>query len=143
MEPFEFRRSARTRTTALVVAGIWVGILLAIAFLDASFVLMTILALFTAPSLYDLMANRQSGLRIDEDGLHWFTGRRTGEIGWSKIDHVRLDTRLDFSVRASAVLTSGRKIRLPMESVPKSEILEDALSIRGILVKRHHFSLLG
>ncbi len=57
---------------------------------------------------------------------------------------VLLDTRLDFSVRASVVLADGgRKIRLPYESTPPHKALEAALLARGIAVQRHHFSLIG
>ena len=143
MTPFEFARTARTRTTALVVGGIWVLVLVAIVTLNASPVLMALVILFTAPALYDLISNRASGMRLDAEGLHWFTGKRTGDITWEKIDHLRLDTRLDFSVRLSAILTSGRRIRLPMEVIPKADILENALTEREITFRRHHFSLLG
>ena len=143
MQPYAFERTARTRTTAVVVAAIWIFAAFAVWAFDASLVLMALLILFTAPALYDLVSNCKSGLRIDADGLHWYSGRRTGDVAWSKIDHIRLDTRLDFSVRASAVLVTGRKLRLPLEAIPKAEQLEAVLQDRDIETRRHHFSLLG
>ncbi|MBY5932167.1 hypothetical protein KUV51_04080 [Tateyamaria omphalii] len=104
---------------------------------------MGIIALCTAPALYDLMAGRKSGLTLGPESLEWFAGRRSGEIAWNKIDHIRLDTRLDFSVRASAVLTSGQKMRVPLEATPPADVFEEVLTDRGVTVKRHHFSLLG
>lgn len=126
-----------------MLGAVWLLILAAIALLDASLILMALVALCTAPALYDLISGRIAGLSLSSDGLQWFAGRRTGEIAWDKIDHVRLDTRLDFSVRASAVLTSGRKVRVPLEATPPSDVFETALTDRGITVRRHHFSLLG
>ena len=143
MAPYEFSCTARTRTTALVVALVWLAIFAAILFLNASLVLMTVLMLFTAPALYDLISNRPSGMRLDADGLHWFTGKRTGDITWAKIEYLRLDTRLDFSVRLSAVLVSGRRIRLPMEVMSDVTELESELTKRDIPFRRHHFSLVG
>lgn len=143
MTPFQYETTGRNRRTWVALALVWALILAAIAFLNASLVLMAFVALCTAPALYDLIANRASGLALSDDGLSWFAGRRSGEIAWSKIDHIRLDTRLDFSVRASAVLTSGRKVRVPLEATPPVEQFEAVLQDRGITVKRHHFSLVG
>ena len=143
MTPYSFETNGRNRKTLFALIAVWALILLAIAFLDAALWLMALIAFCTAPALYDLLAGRRAGVGLSDAGLSWFAGRRTGDITWDRISHMRLDTRLDFSVRASAVLTSGRKIRLPLESTPPSEAFEQALSARGIKVERHHFSLLG
>ncbi|WP_147106233.1 hypothetical protein [Tateyamaria sp. syn59] len=143
MTPYRFETTGRNRRTLVALILVWALILGAIALLDASPILMGLIALCTAPALYDLMSGRISGLTLGPEGLGWFAGRRTGEIAWSKIDHIRLDTRLDFSVRASAVLVSGRKVRLPLEATPPADTFEEVLTKRGVTVKRHHFSLLG
>ena len=143
MTPYRYETTGRNRRTLVALVLVWALILLAIVLFDASLILMALIALCTAPALYDLLSGRLSGLTLGPEGLGWFAGRRTGEIAWNKIDHMRLDTRLDFSVRASAVLVSGRKVRLPLEATPPADTLEGALKDRGIAVKRHHFSLLG
>jgi len=143
MTPYAFERSGRNRATLLAVIVVWVAIGIGIMVFDAALWLMGLLALTTAPALFDLGSGRRSGVRLDDDGLKWFAGRRTGEIAWARLSHVRLDTRLDFSVRASAVLTSGRRVRLPLESAPPADAFEAALTERGIKVERHHFSLVG
>ncbi|WP_299042686.1 hypothetical protein [uncultured Tateyamaria sp.] len=143
MTPYRYQTTGRNRRTLMALIAVWGAILAAIAFLDASLLLMALIALCTAPALYDLVSGRVSGLTLGAEGLSWFAGRRTGEIAWTKIDHIRLDTRLDFSVRASAVLISGRKVRVPLEATPSADMLEVALTERGITVRRHHFSLLG
>ncbi|WP_299654135.1 hypothetical protein [uncultured Tateyamaria sp.] len=143
MTPYRYETTGRNRRTLVALGLVWGVIFLAIALLDASVILMALIALCTAPALYDLISGRRSGLVLGSDGLSWFAGRRTGEIAWNKIDHIRLDTRLDFSVRASAVLVSGRKVRIPLEATPPSEGFETTLTDRGITVRRHHFSLLG
>ncbi|MEX0311684.1 MAG: hypothetical protein AB3N17_15720 [Tateyamaria sp.] len=143
MTPYRYETTGRNRRTLVALGGVWVLILAAIALFDASVVLMALIALCTAPALYDLVSGRASGLALSDEGLSWFAGRRSGEIAWSRIDHIRLDTRLDFSVRASAVLTSGRKVRVPLEATPPADQFEGVLRDRGIAVKRHHFSLVG
>ena len=143
MTPFTYEHQARSTTTALVVAGVWLAIGLAIWVLEASPMVMGIIALFTLPAIYDLISNRRSGVRISSDGLHWFSGKRTGDVTWNRLSHMRLDTRLDFSVRASAVLITGKRLRLPLESIPPADTCEAALTERGIKVERHHFSLVG
>lgn len=129
--------------TLFVVLGVWVALGAAILLIDASPWLMGALALFTLPAVWDLLKNPASGLRFTPRALIWFTGNRDAEVGWHEIEKVRLDTRLDFSVRASVVLHSGRKIRLPYESTPPHQLLEAALNARGVRTERHHFSLIG
>ena len=57
------------------------------------------------------------------------------------IDRFRFDTRWDFSVRVSIVLHSGKRIRLPDESLPPHRDLETLLNQAGIRVERHHFTV--
>lgn len=142
-DTYQYRREGRNKATLLAVAGVWSALLAAILLVDAAPWLMAALALFTLPALWDLYKNPASGLSFTDEALTWFTGSRDASIAWQEIDRVRLDTRLDFSVRASAVLHSGRKIRLPYECTPPHEVFEAALNARGIRTERHHFSLFG
>lgn len=143
MTPYRYETNGRNLKTLFWVALVWALILAAVYWLEASLILAGLVALCTLPAIYDLAAERQSGVTLEQSGLHWFAGSRSGEVAWDKFDHIRLDTRLDLSVRASAVLTSGRKLRLPLECTPNADSFADALAARGIRVERHHFSLLG
>lgn len=129
--------------TALVLIAVWVLCLAGLLLLDASLVLVSIIMLFTLPAALDFALNPSAGLRLGEERLSWHSGRRKGELDLSEIDHMRFDTRLDFSVRVSAVLHSpaGKRIRLPYESLPDHRALEAEMTARGLVVKRHHFSL--
>lgn len=138
-----YHAQGRQPRTALTVGLVWLGLMAVYVGLEASPVVIGIILLFTLPALWDLIANPAAGMRFDETGLTWHSGARTGDIPWDQIDHVRLDTRLDFSVRASIALTSGRRLRVPFEATPPHQRLEDALTARGVKVVRHHFSLLG
>ena len=142
-ENFTYRHNGRNWSTLLAVTSVWFVLIAAVITVQASLWIVAVLGAFTLPALWDLYRNPASGLSFTQDALTWFTGKRTGTIAWREIDRVRLDTRLDFSVRATAVLQSGRKIRLPYESTPPNEVLEAALNARGIRTERHHFSLIG
>ncbi|MCR9126923.1 MAG: hypothetical protein NXH82_12455 [Rhodobacteraceae bacterium] len=142
-EVFEHATSGRSLRTALVVGAVYAALLAAILVLGAAWWIMALVALTTFPALWDLWTDRGAGLRLDNETLRWHAGRHHAELDLREIDHMRFDTRLDFSVRVSAVLPNRRRIRLPYESLPPHKALETALTARGIRVERHHFSLLG
>jgi hypothetical protein len=138
---YRFRRQGRSLALALALAA-WLLALAALAiFAQASLWLIALLGLPTLPGLYELGKNPQSGLDLTEDRLSWFTGSLQGAVPVSQIARLRLDTRLDLSVRATLVLTSGDKLRLPQPATPPVEALTQALDARGIPHERHHFSL--
>ena len=139
---FTFHRQARSKRLALTLAVIWGVLLYLYLFLDAAPWIVAVLAAFTLPALADLVANPASGLTLTDQTLSWHSGRRSADLDLTEIDHMRLDTRLDFSVRATAVLQSGRKIRLPFEATPPHQTFEDALAARGIKTRRTHFQLM-
>jgi hypothetical protein len=100
------------------------------------------LALFTLPALWDLVSDRASGLILTEDGLHWHSGSRQGQVARRDIRVMRLDRRLDLTFRVSLVLQDARRIRLPQDCLPPIPVLEAAALQAGIRVERHPFSLL-
>ncbi|MGI9370264.1 MAG: hypothetical protein ACR2O2_15650 [Ruegeria sp.] len=100
---------------------------------------MAILALGTVPALVDIIRNTSAGMTLEPDILSWHTGSRQGEIALVEIDYFRFDTRWDFSVRVSAVLNSGKRIRLPDEAMQPHLEFEKLLQDAGQRVERHHF----
>lgn len=143
VDPYRYRRQGRNRTALYAVLGIWSVLISAVVLVDAAWWLMGAIALVTLPAVWELITNRPSGLDLTAKELTWFTGRRQGNLARGEIEKMRFDTRLDFSVRASAILTTGRKVRLPYECTPPHQIFEAALNAQGIRVERHHFSLIG
>ncbi len=141
-EPFVFEAAARNRRTALAMLAVWIALGAAWLWLDAALWLIAFVAAFTLPALYDLARNPSSGLRLGDGRLEWHSGRRQAALEVSEIDHVRLDTRLDFTVRATAVLTTDRKVRLPFESTPPHRDFEAALENHGVATRRTHFQLM-
>ncbi|QBF31278.1 hypothetical protein [Thalassococcus sp. S3] len=141
--PFAYTTQGRTWRAGIVVGLIYVALAAIHILFDARLWIIALLALSTLPALYDLYVNPSAGLRLDQGALDWHSGRRSVTLSLSEIDHMRFDTRLDLSVRVSAVLKSQKRIRVPHEALPDHKTLETAFEERGIRVERHHFSLLG
>ncbi|MCA0928926.1 hypothetical protein [Ruegeria profundi] len=139
MSPYSFTRNNRTRRGVLTLIGIYAGLLALVIVFDAAWWLVVLLGLTTLPALWDIIQDTQAGLTLDTDRIRWFSGNREGEVALSDIDHVRLDTRWDFSVRSALVLTSDKRIRLPDEAMPPHKELEAVLQKAGLRVERHHF----
>ncbi len=138
---YSYTKEGRNLTTAVVVLAVLALLLAARIWLEAAVWIVLVLGAFTLPALYDLYANPCAGLTLNDDKLTWFSGRQQDDITLSDIDHMRLDTRLDFSVRATAVMRSGVKRRIPFEATPPHQELEEVLQLAGIKVMRHHFQL--
>ncbi len=106
-DPVRFRKHGRNRATLYTVAAVWIVLLALVIAVDAAPWLMALIGLTTLPALWDLYRNPLSGLDFTSHGLQWFSGSRKGAVAWSEIERVRLDTRLDFSVRVSHSLCSS------------------------------------
>ncbi|WP_037307958.1 hypothetical protein [Ruegeria halocynthiae] len=140
MTPFTFTRQNRSPRAVAILICVYAALIALVVLFDAAWWLAGLLSLSTLPALWDIARDTQAGLHLDQDKLSWFTGHRTAEIALSDIDHVRFDTRWDFSVRVSLVLASGRRIRLPDESAPPHMEFEPILQQAGMRVERHHFT---
>lgn len=139
-EDYSFSRRGRS-PAAMLAAGGWVAGLLLLWFaLDAAPWLVILLALPVLPALLDLIRNPLAGLRISGSRIEWFSGGMTGSADLAEIGRVRFDTRWDFSVRATLVLRTGKRIRLPQEATPPHAEADAAFQARGIRTERHHFT---
>lgn len=137
-----YRSQGRSLRTGVTVLGVWLALITLWIGLDAATWIVAFLALFTLPALWDLVKDPPSGLTLNDTTLSWFTGKRRATVQLEEIDLIRLDTRLDFSVRVTLVLKTGTKIRLPFEATPPDQVLEDALNARGLKTRRTHFQLM-
>jgi hypothetical protein len=140
---FSFRAQGRSRKAVITLVLVWLGLVWLYLRFDAAPFLLGVVTLFTLPTLWDIIANPGAGTDIGSGDITWFSGQREVRLSLAEIAHVRLDTRLDFAVRATFVLTSGKRLRAPFEAMPPSQRLEEELTARSIRVERHHFSLLG
>jgi hypothetical protein len=138
---YRFDRQGRSLGTLIALPLIWLALFAAWFFLKASPIIIGLVALCTLPALWDVIKNPSAGLTLGDGSLNWHSASRTAKASLSEIDHIRLDTRLDFSVRATLILKTGRKIRIPFEATPPHQTFETALNAHAIRTERHHFSL--
>ncbi len=140
-EPYVFTRRGRSWRLVILLGVIYAALIAAIVALDAAWWLVAALALTTLPALWDLYGDPVAGIRLGDSRLEWRSGRHHGALGLDEIDHVRMDTRWDFSVRVTAMLGGRQRVRLPYDALPAHRSLEAALQARGIRVERHHFTV--
>ncbi len=138
---YSFRRPSRNSRTVTILIVVYAVLLSLIILFDAAWWLIGLMALTTLPAIWDVFSDSTAGLELNGTDLRWFSGKRDGHLPLGDIDYFRFDTRWDFSVRVSAVLTNGKKVRLPDESVPAHRLFENTLIERGFRVERHHFRI--
>ncbi len=142
-DSFVFTRSARSPRNLMLLA-LWWLVLAVLAFgLNASPVIIALLALASLPALYDIGMGATSELHITPADIIWRSGRRGGTLPRGQLKSVRLDTRLDLSLRMTLITHQGGKTRLPYECVPSAGEIEAALSAQDIPYQRHHFTLMS
>ena len=139
---YSFRRKGRSWPTLIALVLAWFFLLIAWLVFDAAAVLLILLLLFSLPAAWDMYSGRTAGADLFEDRFDWFSGTQEMTVPVAQIDHIRLVTRLDLTVRAAVVLKSGQKLRLPAEATPPSEPFEAALKDAGLKSQRHHFTFL-
>jgi hypothetical protein len=104
--------------------------------------ILLIIAALTLPALADLITNTRRHFVIDENNLSWKNRAQDAEIPLSEIEKVKMDGRLDLSVRVTLILRNQRKLRIPQDVSPKADILESELASRAITVERTPLTLL-
>ncbi len=139
---YRFRRKGRSWSTLIALLIAWALLLIGWTVFDAAPLLIGILFVLSLPAVWDFYAARTAGADLYPDRIDWFSGTRSVSVPVAEIDHVRLVTRLDLTVRAAVVLTNGTKLRLPAEATPPSEPFEAALKEAGLRSERHHFTFI-
>lgn len=137
-----FRRRNRSPRAIAILAGLYVLLAAAYFGIDAAWWIVALVLLLSLPAVWDIVADTSAGLTLDRYELAWFSGKRSGRLALAEIDRMRFDTRWDLSVRVTAILATGRKIRLPYDALPPHRDLEAAFELRGIRVERHMFTIL-
>lgn len=141
-DTYTFRRQGRSWSTLIALGAAWLFLAVGWAVFDAALLLVAFLFVLTLPAAWDMYSGRSAGADLRSDSLDWFSGPHSMSIPLEQIDHVRLVTRLDLTVRAAVVLKNGNKLRLPAEATPPSDAFETALAEAGLRSERHHFTFL-
>ena len=141
--PFRHTHQGRNGKLILWLALVWGGVVLATALFDLTPWIAGLVLVFTLPGLWEVITNPTSTLELDQSTLSWSGPRETASILLAGLKEVRLDTRLDFSVRVTLIRRDDTKFRLPPDTLPHHTVLERELTARGITVTRHHFALMS
>jgi len=136
---FTYRAIGRNWTTLIVTLSVWVVLAFLLLRVEMAPRLAIIVFLFTLPAVYDLISARASGIKVNGDQIAWYAGKRDNSVAAHLIDHIKLDTRLDLSVRCTLVLSSGQKVKVPFEACSNHRALETQLHAHGYTTRRQHF----
>ncbi len=139
---FHFERQGRSGKLIIALALWGAALIFGAAVLQVTTWVLILFALPLLPGLWDLWRNPSSGLTLTKEQISWFSGPQVTTLPLSEIALLRLDRRWDFSFRATLILHSGSKFRLPQPTLPPVQTLTDNLSAKGIPSERHHFTVI-
>ena len=78
------------------------------------------------------MRNKKSGIKITNKEITWFSGKFKGQKYLSDIFYAEFKERLDLSHKLRLVDRNNNKILLPVETLPKINILKETLKLHSI-----------
>ena len=97
------------------------------------------LGLFAVPAAIDLLKNPAADFELNDTHIRWKNAGQQAEVPLSRIQRARFDTRWDFSVRVTLIMIDSSKLRIPQDTAPPHQTLEQAFKDRDIATERHHF----
>lgn len=97
------------------------------------------LGIFAVPAAIDLFKNPVTDFELNDTHIRWKNSGQEAEVPLSRIQSARFDTRWDFSVRVTLIMVDKSKLRIPQDTAPPHQTLEQAFKDRGIKTERHHF----
>ena len=130
----EHENSARSfKSVILLACYVFVILSLKYLFTAHNFVII-FLVLIVLPLAFDIGRNKKSGIKITSKEIIWFSGKFKGQIDLSDIYYVEFKKRLDLSHKIKLVDRNDNKILLPMEALPKINILKETLKLYKIRI---------
>ena len=128
----EHENSARSFKSVILLA-CYVFIILSLKYLFAAHNFVIIfLVLIVLLLAFDIGRNKKSGIKITSKAIIWFSGKFKGQIYLSDIYYVEFKKRLDLSHQIRLVDRNNNKILLPVEALPKINILKETLKLHSI-----------
>lgn len=141
--PWRYEASARGPRAVLMLVLWWGILIIGLLAIDLNPWIAGVLGALSIPALIELARGTTAWLEVTPGGIGWGSGRRTGFVARNEIDRVRLDTRLDFSLRMTIISVGMARVRLPYECVPRAKTLTKVLDAQGYKHEHHHFALLS
>ncbi|MEQ9693695.1 hypothetical protein [Shimia sp. SDUM112013] len=100
---------------------------------------LVVLGLFAVPAAFDVLRNPRATFTLDDTHIEWKSNTQHARVPLHQVQGARFDTRWDFSVRVTLTLVDQSKMRIPQDTMPPHQALENALKEREIKTERHHF----
>ena len=136
----EYENSARSFKSFILLI-CYAGLILTLKFLIAAHNFVIIfLVLIVLPLAFDVGRNKKSGIKITSKEIIWFSGNFEGQIYLSDIYYVEFKKRLDLSHQISLVDRNNNKILLPVETLPKINILKETLKLHSVTIVDKKFN---
>ena len=136
----EHENSARSFKSLILLICYFVIILsLKYQFSAHNFVII-FLVLIVLPLAFDIGRNKKSGIKITSKEIIWFSGKFKGQIYLSDIYYVEFKKRLDLSHQISLVDRNNNKFLLPIEALPKINILKETLKLHSVTIVDKKFN---
>ncbi|MEJ5217391.1 hypothetical protein WG622_04015 [Cognatishimia sp. D5M38] len=137
---YSYESQGRTpKSIAALVAMVF--ILIGLDYIGTVWWIIVIVAMITLPAAIDVFVNATARLELNDSQLFWKNRSQEVTIPLHEIEKIRLDGRMDMSVRVSVVLNDGRKLRMPYDAMPPHKELEAALQARDVRTERHAFTV--
>ena len=136
----EHENSARSFKSVILLA-CYVFIILSLKYLfTAHNFVIIFLVLIVLPLAFDVGKNKKSGIKITSKEIIWFSGKFKGQIYLSDIYYVEFKKRLDLSHQIRLVDRNNNKILLPVEALPKINILKETLKLHSVTIVDKKFN---
>ena len=136
----EHENSARSFKSVILLA-CYVFIILSFKYLfTAHNFVIIFLVLIVLPLAFDVGRNKKSGIKITNKEITWFSGKFKGQIYLSDIFYVEFKKRLDLSHQIRLVDQNNNKILLPVEALPKINILKETLKLHSVTIVDKKFN---
>ena len=136
----EHENSARSFKSLILLICYFVIILsLKYQFSAHNFVII-FLVLIVLPLAFDIGRNKKSGIKITSKEIIWFSGQFNGQIYLADIHYVEFKKRLDLSHQISLVDRNNNKFLLPIEALPKINILKETLKLHSVTIVDKKFN---
>ena len=136
----EHENSAQSFKSVILLA-CYVFIILSLKYLfTAHNFVIIFLVVIVLPLAFDVGRNKKSGIKITSKEIIWFSGKFKGQIYLSDIYYVEFKKRLDLSHQIRLVDRNNNKILLPVEALPKINILKETLKLHSVTIVDKKFN---
>ena len=136
----EHENSARSfKSLILLICHFSIILSLKYLFTAHNFVII-FLVLIVLPLAFDVGRNKKSGIKITSKEIIWFSGKFKRQIYLSDIYCVEFKKRLDLSHQIRLVDRNNNKILLPVEALPKINILKETLKLHSVTIVDKKFN---